>query len=24
LSGGLLLATDKDSWGLLRREVFTV
>ena len=23
-SGGLLLATDKDSWGLLRREVFTV
>lgn len=24
LSGGLLLATDKDSWSLLRREVFTV
>ena len=22
--GGLLLATDKDSWSLLRREVFTV
>lgn len=23
-SGGLLVATDKDSWSLLRREVFTV
>ena len=23
-AGGLLLATDKDSWSLLRREVFTV
>ena len=22
--GGLLLAPDKDSWSLLRREVFTV
>ena len=24
LSGGLLLATDEESWSLLRREVFTV
>lgn len=24
LGGGLLLATDRDSWSLLRREVFTV
>ena len=24
LSGGLLLATDKESWGRLRRDVFTV
>jgi len=24
LNGGLLLATDKDSWEMLRREVFTV
>jgi fructose-1,6-bisphosphatase/inositol monophosphatase family enzyme len=24
LTGGLLLATDKESWSLLRREVFTV
>lgn len=24
LSGGLLIATDKDSWSLLRRDVFTV
>jgi len=24
LTGGLLLATDNDSWSLLRREVFTV
>jgi fructose-1,6-bisphosphatase/inositol monophosphatase family enzyme len=24
LDGGLLLATDKESWSLLRREVFTV
>ena len=24
LGGGLLLATDQDSWSLLRREVFTV
>ncbi len=24
LSGGLLLATDRDSWEMLRREVFTV
>ena len=24
LSGGLLVATDPDTWALLRREVFTV
>jgi len=24
VDGGLLLATDKDSWDMLRREVFTV
>jgi fructose-1,6-bisphosphatase/inositol monophosphatase family enzyme len=24
ISGGLLLATDPDSWSLLRREVFTL
>ena len=24
LDGGLLIATDKESWSLLRREVFTL
>jgi fructose-1,6-bisphosphatase/inositol monophosphatase family enzyme len=24
LEGGILIATDRDSWSLLRREIFTV